>query len=669
MFAVLIFSSLVGAAGAKVGDVPPNGRARQRSDNVPRPTESILNRPFLVAAVLGFLAGIAASSARAEVPAPRAEDYAPGTLKINVDATDVAHRIFSVHESIPTVPGPLTLLYPQWIPGTHGPSGPIDRLAGLTIRANGQVLPWRRDPLDVFAFHVDVPPAAHELEVAFQFLSPLDKSQGRVVMTPELLDLQWNTVSLYPAGYYANRIRAEASVTYPAGWQSATALEVASHSGNTVTYQPIDYDDLVDSPIYAGSNFKRIDLDPRAPIPMHLDIVADEPQSLQIAPQLLKAYQKLVQQMYRLYGARHFDHYDFLLALSNKMSGIGLEHHRSSENGVDADYFSKWSDGPARHDLLSHEFNHSWDGKYRRAADQNTPNFNVPLQGSLLWVYEGQTQFWGYVMAARAGLWSPEEARDMFASAAAMFDEGRPGLAAWRTVQDTTNDPVLARRGGAFRSYQASFDYYPAGMMIWLDVDAKLRELSRNQRGIDDFCQAFFGMQDGKYDVNPYTFEDIVTTLNAVAPYDWARYLRTRLDGHGSLTGGIPAHGWQLVYTDKPSTAFNSSKGATDVTYSLGALLGKDGEVTDVLWDGPAFKAGLAPGMKVLAVNGREFSGDALKEAITAAKGTSAPVQLLVKNFDEYRTLSVACHEGLRYPHLVRTAAPDSLSELLAARK
>ena len=628
-----------------------------------------MNSRFLLAGIATGAFGFAGSIAPADVPAPRAQDYTPGVLKISVDATDVAHRIFSVRESVPAVPGPLTLLYPQWIPGTHGPTGPIDKLAGVVITANGQALPWRRDPLDVFAFHIDVPQGAHEVQVAFQFLSPHDKNQGRVVMTPEMLDLQWNAVSLYPAGYYSNRIRAEASVTYPPGWESATALEVAASSGSTVTYKPIDYETLVDSPVYAGRYFKRIELDPGATVPVHLNIVADEPKYLEIAPQLLKAYRSLVQQMYRLYGARHFDHYEFLLALSNKLGGIGLEHHRSSENGVDADYFSKWGDGPARHDLLSHEFNHSWDGKYRRAADQDTPNFNVPLQGSLLWVYEGQTQFWGYVMAARSGLWSPEEARDMFAAVDAAFDEGRPGLATWRTVQDTTNDPALTRRGGAFHSYQASFDYYPAGMLIWLDVDGKLRELSKEQRGIDDFCRSFFGMQDGKFDVNPYTFEDIVRTLNQIAPYDWAAYLRTRLDGHGPLTGAIAAHGWKLVYTDKPSTAFHSSQGATDLTYSLGALFGKDGEVTDVLWDGPAFKAGLAPGMKVIAVNGTEFSGDGIREAVAAAKGASAPLELLVKTFDEYRTLPVAYHDGLRYPHLVRTAARDSLSELLAARK
>ena len=628
-----------------------------------------MNSRFLVAGIAGGIVGIASFIARAEVPAPQAVDYTPGELKISVDASDVAHRIFSVHETIPAVPGPLTLLYPQWIPGTHGPSGPIDKLAGLVMSANGQALPWKRDPLDVFAFHVEVPQGAHEVQVAFQFLSPLDKNMGRVVMTPEMLDLQWNTVSLYPAGYYANRIRAAASVTYPAGWQSATALEVAGTSGNTVTYKAIDYDDLVDSPIYAGRYFKRIDLDPGAPVPVHMDIFADEAKYLEVTPQVVKVFQNLVQQMYRMYGARHYDHYDFLLALSNKLSGIGLEHHRSSENGVDADTFTKWSDGPARHDLLSHEFNHSWDGKYRRAADQNTPNLNVPLQGSLLWVYEGQTQFWGYVMAARSGIWNPEQAHDMFAWVAASFDEGRPGLTSWRTVQDTTNDPVLSRRGGMFHSYQASFDYYPAGMMIWLDVDGKLRELSKGERSIDDFCKAFFGVQDGKYDVNPYTFADLVSTLNQVAPYDWASYLRTRLDGHGSLTGGIAAHGWKLVYTDKPSLALSASKGVTDLTYSLGALVGKDGEVMDVLWDGPAFKAGLAPGMKVIAVNGQEFSGDAIKDAVIASRSASAPVELLVKNFDEYRTLAVAWHDGLRYPHLVRSSAADSLSQLLAPRK
>jgi predicted metalloprotease with PDZ domain len=630
-----------------------------------------LNRKLSGAAALcGAL--LIVPAVNAAVPPPQDVDYAPGALRIAVDASDVAHRIFGVREMIPAAPGPLTLLYPQWLPGTHGPNGPIERLAGLTIRANGQDLPWQRDPLDIYAFHVDVPQGARELEVSFQFLSPLEKGAGgRVVMTPEMLDLQWNTVSLYPAGYYARRIMAEPSVTYPAGWQAATALEVATTSGNTVSYKAIDYDDLVDSPAYAGKYFRRVDLDPGAAVPVHLNIFSDEAKLLDIGDKPIEAYRNLVQQAYRLYGAHHYDHYEFLLAVSDKLSGIGLEHHRSSENGVEADTYQKWPDGPRGHDLLSHEFNHSWDGKYRRAQDQNVGNLNVPLQGSLLWVYEGQTQFWGYVFAARAGIWNAEQSHEEIAAVAAGFDRGRPGLTEWRTVQDTTNDPVMGRRPGgqAYRSYQASYDYYPAGMMIWMDVDAKLRALSGGKRSIDDFCRAFFGVGNGKWDVNPYTFQDLVTTLNGVAPFEWATFLRSRLDGHGSIIGGLEALGWKLEYTDKPSSANTPNKGATDLTYSIGANLAKDGEVMDVLWQGPAFKAGLAPDMKLIAVNGREFSGDVLKDAITAAKGGTSPLELLVKTGDEYRTLSLPYFEGLRYPHLVRGSGADGLGALLAPRK
>jgi predicted metalloprotease with PDZ domain len=579
-----------------------------------------------------------------------------------------------VHETVPAAPGPLTLLYPQWIPGTHGPDGPIDKLAGLVISANGQTLAWTRDTLQPYAFHVEVPQGAGAVEVEFQFLSPHSKDQGRVVMTPEMLNLEWNAVSLYPAGYYARRIMAEASATYPAGWQAGTALEVASTSGNTVTYKAIDYDDLVDSPVFAGKYFKRIDLGGTPPV--HMDLVADAPKLLELKPEQIKPYQNLVQQMTLLYGAHHYDHYDFLFSLSENMTGIGLEHHRSSEDGVDTEYFTEPDKNMARRELLSHEYNHSWDGKYRRGADLATPSFNVPMQDTLLWVYEGQTHFWGYILAARAGLWNTEQADDMLAMMAASVSKGRPGLSSWRNVQDSTNDPAEGPMGGGpvYQSQQARFDYYPAGAMIWLDVDGKLRELSKDKHSIDDFCKAFFGVNDGQWDVDPYTFDDVVQTLNAVEPYDWATFLRQRLDGHGSPFGGIEAHGWKLVYTDKPSLAIKSVEAVRKMvvlTYSLGVAIGKDGDLSDVLWDSPAFKAGLAPGMKLIAVNGKEYSADVIKDAIgDAAKDPNAKIELLVKDFNEYQTVSVDYHDGLKYPHLVRAeGGKDTLGELIAPRK
>ncbi len=618
-----------------------------------------------------LLAATAAFQAAAQTAPPQDVPFA-GTLKIDVDATDLAHRIFRVRTTIPATPGPMTLLYPQWIPGNHSPTGPIDKLAGLVIKANGQVLPWKRDQFDVYAFKVEVPPGASELVAEFQFLSSQGDGQGRVMMTPEMLNLQWNTTALYPAGTYARNIKAQASVTLPPGWSYATALETATRVGDTVTFKPIDFDDLVDSPMFAGKYYKRIALDAGGKAPVYLNVFADEAKSLEAKPEQIKAHAALVQQMDKLYGARHFDHYDFLLALTEKLGGIGLEHHRSSENSGPLNYFTEWDKSWDRRDLLSHEFNHSWNGKYRRGADLATPNFNVPMGDSLLWLYEGQTQFWGEVLAARSGLWTQPQARDVLADVAATYQRGRPGLA-WRALQDTTNDPTMSlRRPRAYRSYQMSEDYYAGGQMLWLEIDAKLRELSGNKRSIDDFAKAFFGMHDGAWDVNPYTFEDIVATLDGVARYDWATFLRSRVDGHGPLVGGIEASGWKLVYTDQPNEAiktYEATKKGVSLTYSLGLSLDDKGSVQDVLWDGPAFDAGIIADNSIVAVNGREYSADAIKEAITAAKGAAAPIELLVKRGNRYDTLRIAYHGGLQYPHLERIAGkPDRLSEVYKAR-
>lgn len=623
------------------------------------------------ALIVSMFACLSTGQAAAQTAPPQDVPY-PGVLKVDVDATDIDRRIFRVRTTLPATPGPMTLLYPQWIPGHHSPSGSIDKVAGLTIKtASGQVIPWTRDPYDVYAFKVDVPEGTHEIVAEFQFLSSQGGQQGRVVMTPEMLNLQWNSNSLYPAGYYARNIKTVASVTLPKGWEYATALETESRVGDKVTFKPIDYDDLVDSPIFAGKYYKRIELDGGSQ-PVRLNVFADDARYLEAKPEQVKAHQALVQQMDKLYGARHFDHYDFLLALTGKLGGIGLEHHRSSENSGAVGYFTEWDKSWLGRDLLPHEFNHSWNGKYRRGADLATPNFNVPMGDSLLWLYEGQTQFFGQVLAARSGLWSQQQAREMLANVAATYDRGRPGLA-WRNLQDTTNDPTIAqRRPLAFRNYQMSEDYYSGGQMVWLEVDGKLRDLSGNKRSIDDFAKAFFGMDNGAWDVNPYTFDDIVATLNGIAAFDWADFLRSRVDGHGPLTGGLASHGWKLVYTDTPSDAFKAiearSKGV-NLTYSLGLTADEKGVLGDVLWDGPAFNAGLAPGMTLVAVNGRQYSGDELKEAVKAAKGGQAPVELLIKKFDRYETVRIDYHGGLLYPNLERVAGtPDRLAELLKAR-
>jgi predicted metalloprotease with PDZ domain len=623
------------------------------------------------ATVLSVLLALSASGVQAQTPPP--QDVAwPGVLRIDVDARDIGRRIFKVKATIPAKPGPLTLLYPQWLPGAHSPSGPIDKLAGLVVTANGTPLHWTRDPYDVYAFKVDVPAGATEVVAEFKFLSSQGGSQGRVVMTPEMLNLQWNANSLYPAGVITRNLQAQASVTLPKGWNYATALETERRDGDTVVFKPISYDHLVDSPLFAGRYYQQYDLDPGATVPVRLNVFADDAKSLVAKPEQLKAHRALVQQIYKLYGARHFDRYDFLLALTSKLGGIGLEHQRSSENSAEPGYFTEWDKNWLGRDLLPHEFNHSWNGKYRRGADLTTPNFNVPMGDSLLWLYEGQTQFWGQVLAARSGLWSEQQTRETLANVAATYDRGRPGLA-WRALQDTTNDPTIAqRRALAFRNYQLSEDYYSGGQMVWLDVEGKLRALTGNKRSLDDFAKAFFGINDGDWNVNPYTFDDVVRTLNGIAPFDWAGFLRERLDGHGSLTGGLDAAGWKLVYTETPSEAVKAQEtraSGINLTYSLGLSVANSGALTDVLWDSPAFNAGLTPGMTVLAVNGRVYKGETLKEAVTTAKTDKAPISLLVRSFDRIDTVTLDYHGGLLYPSLERIAGkPDRLAELWKAR-
>lgn len=489
------------------------------------------------ALAMSLLFALATTPALAQA-SPSGDAAAPGLLRIDVDARDLARRIFKVTATVPAKPGPMTLLYPQWIPGNHSPTGPIDKLAGLRITANGKPLAWQRDQYNVYAFKVDVPEGVSEIVAHFDFLSSQGGSQGRVVMTPEMLNLQWNANSLYPAGIDARQLQTQASVTLPKGWSFATALETARHDGDTVVFKPISYDHLVDSPLFAGEHYQRIDLDPGAKVPVHLNVFADEAKSLKPSEAQITLHRALVQQADKLYGARHYNHYEFLLALTDRLGGIGLEHHRSSENSAEPGYFTEWDSNAWMRDLLPHEYTHSWNGKYRRGADLATANFNTPMGDSLLWVYEGQTQFWGQVLAARSGLWSVAQARDMLANVAATYDRGRPGLA-WRPLQDTTNDPTIAqRRTLPYRNYQMSEDYYSGGQMLWLEVEGKLRELSGNRRSLDDFARAFFGVGNGDWDVNPYTFEDVVATLNGIAPYDWATFLRGRLDGHGALTGG-----------------------------------------------------------------------------------------------------------------------------------
>ena len=626
-----------------------------------------MRRLILAAALLSALSMAAHAQ---EVPATRDVPYAPGAIAVEVDATNLGQRIFRVKQSIPVQAGPLTLLYPQWLPGNPAPRGPIDKIAGITFTANGQKLAWKRNPLNVYAFHLDIPQGVATLVAQYDYLTPTDGSQGRVVMTPSMLNLQWNAVLLYPAGHAQAQVQFDPRVKYPAGWQAGTALDVERREGDTVVYKRVPLEVLADSPVYAGKHYKQIDLAPGAKVPVRLNVVADEAKYLDTKPEHVEQHRELVRQSLKLFGAQHYDHYDFLLSLSNQMAGNGLEHQRSSENGQELGYFGEWDAKKGSDDLLGHEFTHSWNGKYLRPDGQGVADLNAPLDDSLMWVYEGQTQYWGNVLTARSGLRPLERARDELSNVAATYAQGRPGLA-WRSIQDTTYDPVIAaRKPKPYTNYQLSEDYYRGGQMIWLEADVLIRSKTGNRKSLDDFAKAFFGVDDGKWQTPKlYSFDDVVATLNGVYAHDWTSFLRERLDGKRGLIGGIEASGWRLVYKEEPN-GLSRANNDGNFTYSLGLSLGKDGKVSTVLWDSPAFAAGIGTGMSVVAVNDIEYSDDALKAAVKAAKTDKAPIRLLLKEFNRYRTISVDYQGGLRYPVLERIEGkPDYLTPILSARK
>ena len=601
-------------------------------------------------------------------PIPQAKDIAfPGTMTLDVDATDTDQGIFRVRQTLP-VPhsGPMVLLFPKWLPGTHAPRGQIEKLAGLVVKANGKTLEWKRDAEDVYAFHISVPEGTKQLDLSFQFLSATEPDQGRVVVTPDIINLQWQDVSLYPAGWYTRRIPVSASVTWPTGWKAATALRAASVSGNIVRYQPVDYETLVDSPVFAGRHFRAVPLAPN----VTLNIVADAAKYLAATPAQIDAHKKLVDQALKLFGMTPYDHYDFLLALTDQLGGIGLEHHRSSENSVNPEYFTDWNSGPGRRNLLPHEFSHAWIGKYRRPAGQIVPDFRTPLVNDLLWAYEGQDQFWGYVLGARSGLFSKQETLDALASIAAAQDVRR--ARDWRDVEDTTRDPIItARRPKGWVSYQRSEDYYNEGLLIWLEIDATLRARTKGEKGMDDFVRLYTAGPNGTWDARGATLEEIADKLNGLSAYDWTGLLRERLNGKSpnAPLSGLTLGGYRLIYTREATAFFRDAEkrsNETNLTYSLGMTVSKNGHVNTILWDGPAFKAGLTTAAEIISVNGRVFTDEVLRDAIGDAEGGKEPIRLIVKSGKRVREIAIAWNGGHRFPRLEKIGTGDgSLDRLL----
>jgi predicted metalloprotease with PDZ domain len=595
-------------------------------------------------------------------------------IKLNVDASEAARRLLHTTMQFPVSPGKFTLLYPQWIPGEHGPTGPIEDLAGIRVTANGKPLTWARDAVNMFEFTIDIPPGVSTIDVAVEFISPPESggfSSGGSI-TSQLAVLSWNQLLLYPKGTPADQLNYQATLKVPSGWSYGTALPIASESGNQIIFKPSSLTTLIDSPVQTGIDFKTVDLNPDGKLPHYLHIAADSEHATRISDDEVKHYRNLVKETTGLFGGSHYRDYHFLYTLSDHVAHFGLEHHESSDDRTDEDSLIDEDHRKVDAGLLPHEFVHSWNGKYRRPAGLATSDYSQPMKGNLLWVYEGLTEYLGEILTPRSGLSTDQEFFDSLAMEAAGLDkeEGRT----WRPLEDTAvSAQVLYSARADYSDLRRSVDYYEEGTLIWLDADVTIRTLSKGRKSLDDFCKLWAGGSDTTDvpTVKPYTFDNVVATLNATQPYDWAGFLNERLQStapHAPLNG-IVNSGYNLVYTAERSDYQKSHEAVRkgiSLAYSIGLSLRDSGDIVDVHLNSPAYKAGLAPATRVIAVNGREYSGAALRRAIADAVKDPAPIALIVKDGDYYKTVSIDYHGGEKYPHLVRDKSkPDLLSDII----
>ena len=595
---------------------------------------------------------------------------------LDVDLQDAPRHVFHAKLTLPVQAGALTLAYPKWIPGEHSPTGPIADLVGLRISGGGKEIAWRRDDSDMYAFQVDVPAGMNQLTAMYDYVSPAEGTAGvreRPSSTEKLAILNWYMVTLYPKGRKTDDLVYVATLHLPAGWKFGTALPVAKQTGDTIEFAPASLTTVIDSPVLTGVYLRDIDLSPEQMPPRALHVVADGPGPLQATASEVQRLRQLVAEAGALFGARHYRRYDFLLTLSDRLPPDGVEHHESSDNRTEEAYFLD----PELFDtseLLAHEFTHSWNGKYRRPVGLATPDYQTPMKGELLWVYEGMTQYYGLILAARSGMNPPGIFREELASTAALMND-RPGRT-WRNLQDTAiSAQILYSSPPEWSTWRRSVDFYEEGALIWLEADTLIRRESEGKRSLDDFCRRFEGGENTGPKVVPFTFDDVVAAMNEVAAYDWRGFFNERLKSHGpgAPLGGIENSGWRLVFNETPNEYERINESATlemNLQYSLGFVVhGTGGDDSDRLLDvvpgSPAANAGLVPGMRLVAVNGRKWSTEILRGAIKLAKANSEPIELLAQNGDFYQTYHVDYHGGERYPHLEQISGKtDVLSEI-----
>jgi len=588
-----------------------------------------------------------------------------GPITLFVDASSVAtQNVLFVHERIPVTAGPLTLYYPEWIPGEHGPAGPIANVAGVVVKAGGAVLPWQRDPYDLYAFKVTVPTSVDHIDVDMTYLgATFGIYSSNRLASANIAAIVWTQALLYPStGTIADTIF-RTSIKLPGSdWKFATALTGSKRDGDVVSFDDTSLERLADSPLDMGVNFRRWKIWSDGDAAAYLDVFGDIPEEVNASDEVVAHYGALVREMLAMYGVRHWRNYNFLLTVSDVLPGEGIEHHESSDDGAGGDYLINDDSLKGNASLLSHEFNHSWDGKYRMPEGLYPSNLQKPYDDSLLWIYEGMTQYYGDIMSWRDGLRDAKTWPDFVASRFATFDN-EPGRE-WRSLGDTAvSGPFLYGAPAGYTSERRRIDFYSEGALMWLKADSIIRAQSNDTKSLDTFARAFFG---GSSNTGPivktYNRQDVIEGLNAIAPYDWAGFFTTWIDQVAPHPpDGFTADGWKLVYTDQPQTYVEKS----NFFYSLGLALRGD-TIGDVRFGSAAWKAGLGLATRIVAVNGRAFSSNALYDAIKAAHVSHQPLQLLVSRTDAYREVEVSYDEGNRYPHLVRIeGTPDRLSEVI----
>jgi predicted metalloprotease with PDZ domain len=603
-------------------------------------------------------------------------------LTLSVDLTDAPRKILHSVETIPVQPGPLTLVYPEWIPGEHGPTGPLINSAGFFITTpTGEPVKWERDLVDMYSYHITVPAGVTQLNIKMDFLATSGANFTAGGSTSaNLALLSWNTLLVYPLGGAqpgdiahtdVSKIMVTPSIKIPAGWKFGTALDPAS---SPTSFKTVSLEQLIDSPVLAGRWFRQIDLAPEVTPKHYLDLAGDGPEDILLTQDHIDEFSKLIRETGALYKSRHYGSYHFLVTLSDQVAHFGLEHHQSSDDRVPEKTFVDDPSFISEGLLLPHEFTHSWNGKYRRPAGLATQNYQEPMKGDLLWVYEGLTEYLGDVLAARCGIWTPAIYRDRLATIAGSLNDIRPGRT-WRDLQDTaTAAQILYSAGGPFDNWRRATDYYDEGELLWLEVDSTIRQKTNNKKSLNDFVAAFHGLGGNTGPkVVPYTFDDIVSGLNGVVPNDWAAFLRKRLDSndlHAPEMAGIDAlSGYTLTYTDKPNywSQLEESDTALNAKWSLGFSVGSSGNVGDVIFGSPADRAGLAPGFQIHAVNGRAFTPALLRAAIKDAVGKGPAIELIVENTGYFKVITLNYHDGEKYPQLIRMdGVPDRLDDILA---